>query len=127
VSDTATTTTTVIDTYLSAYGEADAARRRELIAVAFDDAASIADPPIDASGHQAIDEMFAMVQTQFPANTFRRTSAVDEHHDAARYDWELVAADGTVTLAGTDFVRLTGDGRLRSVVGFFGAVPTREG
>lgn len=69
--------------------------------------------------------MFAAVQAQFPRNAFRRTSIVDQHHDAARYEWELVAPDGTISVTGTDFVRLASDGRLATVVGFFGPVAER--
>lgn len=122
----ATTTAELVDSYLTAYGESDAARRRDLITSAFAENASLADPPFDAQGHDGIDEIFAAVQAQFPGNTFRRTSGVDEHHGAARYDWELVAADGSVTVAGTDYVRLTEDRRIAAVVGFFGQPPAIE-
>jgi hypothetical protein len=122
---TATTATAVIDHYLAAYGEPDEARRRQLIAAAFVEDATLADPPIDASGHAAIDQVFAAVQSQFPGNEFRRSSVVDEHHGAARYEWELVAPDGAVSIAGTDFVRFAADGRIESVVGFFGPVAAR--
>lgn len=121
-----TTTAQLVDNYLTAYGEPDAARRRDLIAAAFADDATLADPPFDAYGHDGIDGVFASVQSQFPDNTFRRTSGVDEHHGAARYSWELVAADGSITVAGTDYVRLTDDGRIAAVVGFFGQVPDLE-
>lgn len=67
--------------------------------------------------------MFAAVQAQFPNHTFRRSNAIDEHHQSARYEWELVAADSTTSVAGTDFVRLSDDGMIASVVGFFGPIP----
>lgn len=119
-------TTTTVDRYLAAYGEPDATRRRALVAEVFTADATVADPPLDAAGHDGIDEMFAAVQSQFANHTFRRTSSVDEHHKAARYEWELVAADGTVSVAGTDFVRFTDDGLIASIVGFFGPIPSDD-
>ncbi len=116
-------TTTTIDRYLAAYGETDGARRRALIAESFCADATLADPPLDAAGREGIDELFTAVQSQFPRHTFRRSSGVDEHHQSARYEWELVAADDTVSVSGTDFVRFGSDGLIASVVGFFGPVP----
>jgi len=122
MSDT-TPTSTVIDRYLAAYSETDSTRRQGLIAEAFSADATVADPPLDATGRDGIDEMFAAVQSQFPNHTFRRSSGIDEHHHSARYEWELVAADTTISVAGTDFVRFSGDGLIASVVGFFGPIP----
>lgn len=119
-----TTTTKIVDRYLAAYSEPDATRRRALIADVFAAHATVADPPLDATGLDGIDAMFAAVQSQFADHTFRRTSGVDEHHNAARYEWELVAADGTISVAGTDFARFTDNGLIASIVGFFGSIPS---
>ncbi len=121
-----TTPSTMIDTYLAAYGETDSNRRRQLIEECFAPDATLADPPLDAAGHDGLDELFAAVQGQFAGHTFRRTSGVDEHHASARYDWELVAADGAVAVVGTDFVRFSPAGTIASVVGFFGPTPTLQ-
>ena len=67
--------------------------------------------------------MAAALQTQFPGHTFRRTSTIDAHHGFARYEWELVAPDGAVALAGLDVAEVGDDGRLRRVVGFLGPIP----
>ena len=115
--------TATIDTYLAAYGETDPASRRRLLEQSFAPSATLADPPFDATGLDAIDATFAAVQGQFPGHTFRRTSAVDSHHGAARYGWELVGTDGAVAVAGVDFVRLGNDGLLVQVAGFFGPLP----
>jgi hypothetical protein len=117
---------TTIDTYLEAYGETDAARRAGLIKQVWAPDGHLIDPPLDAQGHDGIDGMFAAVQGQFAGHTFRRSTAVDAHHGIARYGWELVAADGTVTLAGMDVAELTDDGKLRRVAGFFGDLPARN-
>jgi hypothetical protein len=122
--ETSTGTTTSVDTieaYLQAYSEPDADRRRELIEQAFAPDATLADPPFDAAGHDALHATFGAVLDQYPRHAFKRTSEVDEHHDAARYRWQMVGPDGTVAFAGTDVVRFDGTGKIASVVGFFDA------
>lgn len=112
--------TAAIDGHLAAYGEPDAARRTELIGSVWAADGELVDPPLTGVGHDGIGAMAEAVQLQFAGHRFRRASAVDAHHDAARYAWELVAPDGTVALTGTDFAELAADGRLRRIVGFFG-------
>lgn len=112
--------TTTIDGYLAAYGEPDAGRRAELVARVWAADGELVDPPAAAQGHEGIASMGDMVQEHFAGHRFRRTTASDVHHDVARFGWELVAADGTVAMAGQDFCELGADGRLRRVVGFFG-------
>ena len=118
--------TVTIDTYLEAYGEADPARRDQLIRGVWAADGQLIDPPLDGTGHVGIAEMAAAVQGQFPGHRFRRTTGVDAHHGFARYGWELVAADGSVSLGGVDVAELGGDGKLVRVVGFLGDLPARE-
>jgi len=111
---------TTIDTYLEAYAEPDAARRKELIGRVWAADGRLVDPPLDGEGHDGIADMAAALQSQFPGHTFRRTSGVDAHHGFARYEWEMLAPDGTPVLTGLDVAELADDGTLRRVVGFFG-------
>ena len=111
--------TSVIDTYLAAYGEPAEDTRRDLIAAAFTADAVLADPPFVATGHAELHATFGAVQAQFPGHRFTRTSAVDEHHDVARYRWSLDGPDGTPAVAGLDVVVFR-DGRIERVSGFFG-------
>jgi hypothetical protein len=111
--------TTMIDDHLAGYCEPDPARRTELLAGAWAQGGVLLDPPMEATGVDGIAGLVDVVLEHYPAHTFRRTSAVDTHHDHARYTWELVAPDGTVAVAGLDVARVE-DGRLASVVGFFG-------
>ena len=114
-----------IDTYLEAYGETDEARRAELIAKVWAADGRLIDPPLDAQGHDGIAGMAAAVVGQFPGHSFRRASGIDAHHGFARYGWELVAPNGTVTLAGTDVAEVSENGKLTRVTGFFGDLPAR--
>ena len=115
--------TSTIDTYLDAYGETDADRRRELIRQVWAEEGRLVDPPLAAAGHDEIDGMFAAVQGQFGGHRFRRSTGIDAHHGVARYGWELVAPDGSVTLAGVDVADVDDGGRLVRVTGFFGDLP----
>jgi hypothetical protein len=117
--DNATLTST-IDTYLDAYGEADPVRRMQLIEQVWAADGRLLDPPLDGQGHTGISELTPMVHAHFPGHTFRRTTAVDAHHDVARYGWELAGPDGTVAVAGLDVVEFGSDGKIVRVLGFFG-------
>jgi hypothetical protein len=112
--------TTTVDRYLAAYGEPDATRRADLIASAWAPDGRLVDPPAVGEGHDGIGALAQALQAQFAGHRFRRTSAVDAHHEVARYRWELVAPDGAVALAGMDVARFAPDGRLLEVTGFFG-------
>ena len=117
------TTTAVIDGYLAAYGEPDADVRGVRIEAVWAPDGRLLDPPAAGEGHVGIDGLATALQGQFPGHRFRRTSAVDAHHDHVRFTWELVAPDGTPVLAGMDVGRLGRDGRLEQIVGFFGELP----
>ncbi len=54
-----------------------------------------------------------------PGHSLSRTTAIDAHHDHARFGWAVTGPDGTVALAGIDVVTVA-DGRLRAAIGFFG-------
>jgi hypothetical protein len=115
--------TTTVDTYLAMWNEPDTARRAELIRTAWAEAGHYVDPLLEAEGHAALSEMVAAVHGQYPGHRFRRTSAVDTHHDQLRFGWELVAPDGSITVGGVDVGILAADGRLTRITGFFGPLP----
>lgn len=110
--------TDLIDRYFDAWNEPDAERRRVLIARTFAEQALYLDPMLEGEGHDGIDAMIAGVQQRFPGHRFRRTGAIETHHDRARFSWELGPEDGPAIVGGTDFAVIVG-GRLRAVTGFF--------
>lgn len=117
--------TAVVDAYLDAWNETDAAKRATKIERAWIQDASYADPLLEGNGRPGIDRMIAGVQQQYPGNLFRRTSGVDQHHDQVRFGWELFAPDGSVVVAGIDVATIAADGKLARVVGFFGDLPQK--
>jgi hypothetical protein len=56
--------------------------------------------------------------------TFRLASAVDAHHDQARFGWELGPAGTGAVVACFDVAQRDGDGRLALVLGFLDKVPS---
>jgi len=113
----------VVDTYLEMWNEMDPGRRAEQIERAWTSDGSYVDPLLEASGHAALSQMVDGVHAQFPGHRFRRQSGIDNHHDRVRFAWDLVAPDGAVTVAGVDVGVLDDDGRLASIMGFFGELP----
>jgi hypothetical protein len=114
---------TTIDTYFVMLNETDPARRADLVKQAWTSDGRWIDPPLTAEGHAAINDMVGTAQAQFPGHRFRRVSGIDAHHDQVRFGWELVAPDGSVTVAGMDAGEVAEDGRLRRIAGFFGPLP----
>ena len=120
ITDTTTHLTTAIDIHLAAYCDPDPARRFELVASVWHTDGALIDPPFEGAGHEGIAAMTDAVLAHYAGHTFRRTTAVDAHHNFARYQWELVDADGTVAVGGNDIVEIDDAGRLVRVIGFFG-------
>jgi hypothetical protein len=111
----------VVDRYFDAWNEPDAAHRVALVEQAFVPDGRYCDPLSDVAGVADFAAMVEDVRGQFPGCQLRRTSPIDQHHDQVRFEWELTGSDGTVAVAGVDYVALAADGRFRSVGGFFGA------
>lgn len=118
--DAGTGLSDTIDRYLAAYCEPDVGRRAEMIASVWTVDGSLFDPPFDGTGHEAISGLSDVLLQHYARHTFRRTTAVDAHHDRARYGWALVDPSGNPAVTGTDFARVDGTGKLVEVVGFFG-------
>jgi hypothetical protein len=108
---------TTITTYIDAWNETDAARRRELVEQAFTADARYLDPHFAGDSHDGIDAMIAGVQQQFAGHRFELVDGPDSHHDRVRFTWHLHGPDGPVAV-GTDFATVADDGRLRDVTGF---------
>ena len=71
----------LIDNYIAIWNEADAKRRRALIASAWTEDATYVDPVMRGVGHNGIDAMISGAQAQFPGFEFRALGAPDAHGD----------------------------------------------
>ena len=112
--------TTVIDSYVAAWNEADAARRAALIDSALGADLWYRDPMFEADGRDAFDAVLAAVQQQLPGHVLTRTSDVDAHHDVVRFNWALGLPGEPPTFTGLDVAKLDSDGKLHRIVGFAG-------
>ena len=117
---TNTTITSVVDTYLEAWNETDADRRRELVASTWTEDGTYLDPLMSGAGIDQINAMIGAAQAQFPGHSFSLAAGPDTHNDVVRFSWTL-AADGNAVASGQDFATLAEDGRFRSVTGFLEA------
>lgn len=115
--------TATIDAHLAGYCEPDPEARRALLARAWAPEGRLVDPPLEATGPDGIATLVDAVLDHYPGHRFQRTSAVDAHHDVARYGWALIGPDGSTALSGVDVATVGPDGRLTGVAGFFGPLP----
>lgn len=116
-----------VTAYCDAWNEPDAARRRKILEPVWARGATYTDPTVDLTG---IDELVAHIERVFdkyPGSRIVRTSAVDVHHGMLRFTWHKELADGRALPEGIDIGEISGDGKLRRILGFFGpvaAIPT---
>lgn len=109
----------VVDGYFAMWNETDSTRRREVIEATWSEDASYVDPMFGAEGLDALNEMVAGMQEQFPGHRFRQTGTIDAYNDRAQWGWELAGPDnGPPVAAGVDFAVLAPDSRFREVSGF---------
>jgi hypothetical protein len=108
---------TVVTRYLEAFNETDADRRRELLDALYTADCTYTDPHVDLQGPEQIDGFISQTQERFPGVTFTLGSAIDAHHNQARFQWHAGPADAPNTYVGFDVI-VTQDGRIRNVYGF---------
>jgi hypothetical protein len=109
---------TVAD-YIASWNEGDPARRAELIAAVWRSDGHYLDPMTEAVGRQRIEAMIAALHQQLPDCAFTLVGPLQQHHDVARFRWQLGPAGGAPLVSGLDVAFFAADGRLRRLVGFF--------
>ncbi len=116
----------IIDSYCVAWSQEDAASREQLLAQTLLPEVTYCDPTADLSGRVALSDHISAVLAKRPGSLVQRTSAIDLHHDMARFAWHLRNADGTTLPEGLDVVAVdAATGKLKSIIGFFGALDGR--
>ncbi len=112
-----------VEAYLAAWNETDEGKQRRLIDKCWADSGTYTDPMADIAGREALVGLISQFHQQMPGGTIALASGLDEHHGHLRFAWKLVLADGSTRLEGIDVGQLAPDGRLQSIVGFWGAPP----
>ncbi|MEV5827599.1 nuclear transport factor 2 family protein [Spirillospora sp. NPDC052242] len=115
--------TELVQRYLAAWNETDAAARRAILAEVFADDAVYTDPLASVRGTDGLDATIAAVQAQFGGLVFSLGGAVDAHHDIARFTWHLGPEGGEPVVIGFDVAVVGADGRISQVLGFLDRVP----
>lgn len=112
--------TALIDAYCAVWNEPDADARARRLGKVWADGARYTDPSVEAPGAQALLAHIARVRAARPGAQVERTSAVDLHHDVARFAWRAVRG-GDVLREGIDIAVLTeGGAKIERMIGFFG-------
>ena len=112
----------VVSAYMQASNEPDEAKRRALLEKAWAEGATYTDPMSHADGRDELIALVSQFHGQMPGARIVQASGIDEHHGRLRFGWRM-ERDGATAMEGIDIGELSEDGRLRSIVGFFGAPP----
>jgi hypothetical protein len=112
-----------VQSYIAMWNERDASARRALVAQTVTDDSTYVDPMLNGSGVDGIAEMIGAAQEQFPGMSFTLTTGPEAHHDRARFSWSLGPNPEETVAAGTDYVTVAEDGRMRSITGFVDVSP----
>jgi hypothetical protein len=110
-----------IEAYMAAWNETDEAKIKQLLEKCWADDATYTDPMSDVKGRDGLLTAINGFHAQMPGAGIAFTSAFDEHHGRVRFGWKVVGAPQE--MAGIDVATLAADGRLQSIVGFWGANP----
>ncbi|WP_440099952.1 nuclear transport factor 2 family protein [Streptosporangium sp. H16] len=113
----------LVQGYLTAWNETDAAARRAVLAEVFAEDAIYTDPLVSVKGRDGLDATIAAVQGRFGGLVFSLGDAVDAHHDIARFTWHLGPEGAEPIVIGFDVAVIGDDGRISQVLGFLDKVP----
>lgn len=112
--------------YGDAWNEDDAEARLAHLKACLTDDAVYCDPTVDLKGPEALADHIGQTRTAFGSYRIDRTSGFEEHHGYGRFAWRMTSDEGQPIVDGIDVVRVAADGRLSSIIGFFGPFPERE-
>jgi hypothetical protein len=116
--------TAVVDQYLAAWNETDAADRRRKIDALWAADGTYTDPLAAVAGRDGLSELIGAAQQQFAGLTFVRGATYDEHHNIVRFTWDLVPAAGAEPVAvGFDVAEVNEVGQISNVYGFIDKMP----
>ncbi len=113
----------LIDRYCDVWSEPEEVQRRALLSAVWASGATYTDPTVYAATAEELLSHIAKVLTRRPGAKVRRTSAVNSHHNMARFAWQVVQADGSTLPEGLDIAWISPDGqKIERIIGFFGPI-----
>lgn len=104
---------------LASWNERDPAKVPGHLAKAIAADVEFVDPNYAVKGFAAFHKMVLDFRVRYPKAKCVRKSAIDVHHDRARYHWRVVI-DENAFVDGMDCVQFDASGLLKRVDGFFG-------
>jgi hypothetical protein len=108
---------TLWDRYASIWSSDSDMRASELGACLADDC-RYCDTNGEIEGREALSAYMAGFQQSVKGGKFEILSVI-HHHDRMLAEWRLLGPGGAVLQTGRSFALVAGDGRLRSITGFF--------
>jgi hypothetical protein len=114
----------IVGKYLDVWNETDASARRQKIGELWAENGVYVDPLASVSGPDAFDQVVGGAQDQFRGLKFVRGDTFEEHHNIARFTWNLVPTGGSEPIViGFDVAVVGEDGRISGVYGFIDKMP----
>ncbi|HEY1274599.1 MAG TPA: nuclear transport factor 2 family protein [Thermoleophilaceae bacterium] len=112
-----------IDTYIAAWNEPDAARRRELLGQCMSPDGELIDRRGRHRGLDVLRDRIGTFHDSIPGCRVIRSTGADELAGVARHGFTVLDADGSMRTDGLNVIELADDGRLSRVMMFFGPLP----
>jgi hypothetical protein len=106
--------------WMAAWNADDEDERRRLISVAFTEHGRYVAPLVDVAGVENIAAALGDIMALHPGYRVRRSSEIQRHFDHIRFNWQLLNAENSCFLSGTDIAQIDGDCRFLRLAGFAG-------
>jgi uncharacterized protein YndB with AHSA1/START domain len=107
------------DSWFSAWSETDPARRDAILDSCLASEARFRDAHADGTGPAWISAWIGACQRQFPGTKLARSGRALQTRDSLLVRWNALSADGSVVARGVNHGRLSLEGRLSAVEGFW--------
>src|SRR2546430_8616482 len=112
-----------IDEYVATWNEPDSDQRRTMIEKIWTEDGLYVDRGAEARGHDQINANIDRIHRKFPDRIYGRTSDLFNYRERSRFEWAIIDPFGRPTFGGVAYAKFADDGRLRSIIGFFGPIP----
>jgi len=107
------------DRWFAAWAETDGAARDRLLGATLADDGTFADSHAEGRGREFVSEWIGVCQGMFPGTRLSRDGPVLHTRGALLVEWQAHPADGSKVARGINHGRLSADGRLAGVEGFW--------
>lgn len=111
----------IVDAYLAAWAETDAAERSRLLGRTFAEGGSFRDVHAEVAGRAALDRHIAACQAMFPGVRLVREGTVMQSRASLLVRWNAIAANGAPVASGFNHFRLAPTGEIAAAEGFWAA------